>query len=80
VEFRWVDTVPAAMVRLEVEDMEGRPVHAAVVTPGLGTYAAPPWLAEKATDGYLRWRVEAVDNDGRVAARTGWRSLRFDRP
>jgi hypothetical protein len=78
IEFRWSDTPAAAFYRLEVEDMGGQPSLSAVLLPGRGFYRPPPWLKEKATGGApVRWRVVALDRDGRKISESTWRNFRL---
>jgi len=79
VTFAWnpVDNVLA--YRLEVERQDtGEVVLNAVVQQGIGTYAAPPWLAERAAGAELRWRVVALGPAGEPIEESPWRSLAFE--
>lgn len=77
--FSWVDVPAAVLMRLELQattaDKPGAEVLSALVRPGVGTYAAPPWfvLAQKGQG--LRWRVLALDAAGGVLAGSEWRRL-----
>ena len=75
--FRWTDIPRAALYRLEVQRLDGQPVHAALVNPRVGVYVAPPFITEKAGDGYLRWRVVALGPDGGRIDDSGWRDVRL---
>lgn len=72
--FSWVDVPDAVLARLEVE-AEGREVLSALLRPGAGQYLAPPWFAEQQRGKALRWRVRALDAEGRTAATSEWRTL-----
>ena len=75
--FRWADIPRATLYRLEVQRLDGQPVHAALVQPRVGIYVAPPFITEKAGDGYLRWRVVALGPDGGRIDDSGWRDVRL---
>lgn len=77
VTFGWIENSSAAFYRVEVMRDDGELVHGAIVARGLGTYRAPPWLAEKAGGQGLKWRVVAVDARGRDGESTEWRPLRI---
>jgi hypothetical protein len=78
VEFVWVENtgLAPALYEVQVEGKDGRAVLNAVVARGTLRYAAPPWLAERASGQPLRWRVVAMDAGGSVVARSVWRTLR----
>jgi hypothetical protein len=78
--FRWTDVPRATLYRLEVQRLDGQPVHAALIAPRTGVYVAPPFIAEKAGDGYLRWRVVALGADAVRVDESGWRDLRLAPP
>lgn len=83
VAFTWVDPAAATLLRLEVQagGDGGRATEAmaevlsALVRPGTGRYDAPPWFAEAQRGKALRWRVVALDAEGRAAGASAWRSL-----
>mgnify|MGYP001364684826 CR=1 FL=1 len=77
IEFSWIETEAAVLARLEVE-ADGRPVFGAVVPGGTGRYVAPPFLAAARQGRMLRWRIRALDAQGREQARSGWQALRID--
>lgn len=74
--FSWVDIADAALYRLEVE-AGGTAVLTAIVNPGVSSYTAPPWLAQRA-ERPLRWRVIALGADGEALARSRWRALQVE--
>jgi hypothetical protein len=74
VHFSWVTIPEASAYRLELRD-ETAEVLNAVVGAGTASYTTPPWLLKTATTA-LRWRVVAVDPEGRSVARSDWRGLR----
>ncbi|MCW5620483.1 MAG: hypothetical protein KIS79_05180 [Burkholderiales bacterium] len=74
VRFSWVETPRAALYRLEVE-ADGTTLLSALVTPGPADYAAPPWLTQDRAGTQLRWRLVAVDGQGKAFARSTWREF-----
>lgn len=77
VAFRWKEDARAFYYRLEVMDTEGQSILAAVLPAGVLDYRSPPWLAERAPGGSVRWRVVALDRGGEPIRQTDWRELRF---
>jgi hypothetical protein len=77
VTFRWTEEPAAGYYRLEVEDTAGQRLLAAVLPAEVLEYRAPPWLAERAAQGTVRWRVVALDLGGSPVEGTAWRELRF---
>jgi len=71
--FTWLDIEGAALYRLEVEG-DGQPVLAAYVKPLIGQYTAPAFLRDQPAAA-LRWRVVALDAQGRPLGQSEWRSL-----
>jgi hypothetical protein len=76
-ELAWVETADATFYQVEVMDSGGSVVAAAMLNPGAGRYRLPPWTADKAKPGLLRWRVLALDPNGDKLAATEWRSFSF---
>jgi hypothetical protein len=77
--FAWnpIDNVLAYRLEIERSD-NGEPVLQAVVQQGIASYAAPPWLAERAGGGELRWRVVALGPGGGPVEESPWRSMVFE--
>jgi hypothetical protein len=75
VDFSWTEAVNAALYQLEVQ-AGTTTVLESVVPASVVSYRAPPWLADRAVDGSLRWRVSALDFGGNLIGRTPWRDLR----
>ncbi len=78
-EFVWSENPQAKLYRLEIEDDNGKLIHSAVLKAPVQTYRAPSWLKAKAGDGALRWRVIALDQQGKTIGGTSRRSFRFAR-
>jgi hypothetical protein len=76
---RWMEEWGAAVYRVEFVDADGAPLLEALTRRERTSYAAPPLLREKAGDARtVQWRVAALDANGTVLKRSGWRVLRFD--
>ena len=71
--FAWLDIDGAALYRLEVQ-AEGKPLFSAIVPPLRSSYTAPPFVREQPVLD-LRWRVVALDAQGRALGQSEWRSL-----
>lgn len=78
VVFRWSEDGRASYYRLEVVDSGEQSILRAMLPAGVLDYRSPPWLAERATAGPVRWRVIALDLGGEPICRTDWRELRFE--
>jgi hypothetical protein len=79
-EFAWTDPVGAVLMRLELQSLaesRGAEVLSALVRPGVGRYAVPPWFVDAQRGKPLRWRVLALDGEGRALSRSGWRGVSF---
>jgi hypothetical protein len=74
VDLVWRDGSGAALYRVEVQNSSGELVAAALVQPGTGLYRLPSWVKDKITDRRMRWRVVALDVQGRAAGASGWRT------
>lgn len=77
--FVWTEPRQGAISRLEVQTADGRPVLAALVVRGIGTYRAPSWLRQRAPDEHLRWRVTALSATGNVLRASDWRAFTLKR-
>ncbi len=75
-EFSWIEPPGIAWVRLEVRD-DGSNVLSANLPAGEMRYQAPPWLAENGLEN-LHWRIQGLDEDGRVLINSEWRRLGRD--
>jgi hypothetical protein len=76
-ELGWLEEAGASFYQVEVLDSGGSVVAAAMLQRGEGSYLLPPWVAEKAKPGPLRWRVLALDPDGEKLSATDWRTFTF---
>jgi hypothetical protein len=76
-QFSWSELARAAFYRLEVEDLLGKPMLAALLPSGVGAYRAPAWLKDKTGNKLLRWRVRALDQSGKPLTETPWHNLRL---
>lgn len=76
-EFSWVDPPGAMLLRLELRgtaDGEAE-VLSALIRPGVGRYAAPPWVMAEQRSKPLRWRVVALGAGGNALGASEWRAL-----
>jgi hypothetical protein len=73
-EFSWVSAERAALLKLEVQS-EATTVLAALLAPEATRYAAPPFVLDAQRGKPLRWRIVALDGDGRTIGASAWRSL-----
>lgn len=76
VDFTWTDAAGVGSYLLEIEREDGSTVLRAVLPRGQSRYRAPPWLAERAGSGLLRWRVVVIDGSGEPQGGSDWRRLR----
>jgi hypothetical protein len=60
-----------------MQSIAGDLIGAALVQPGTGVYRMPPFIKEKVTDNRIRWRVVALDAQGRAIAASAWRAITF---
>jgi hypothetical protein len=77
IDFVWSENDSATVYRLEVQDAQGVTVLAALMQRGTRVYNAPPWIADKAADGVLRWRVVGLNEIGAEVAQSVWRTLKI---
>ncbi len=75
VTFTWTQMGAALLYRLEVRTPDEVPVLSALLQPGSATYRAPDWLAERAGEGVVEWRVQALGSGGAVVSETPWQRL-----
>ncbi|MGQ0561041.1 MAG: hypothetical protein ACT443_04110 [Gemmatimonadota bacterium] len=74
---RWQAVQGAGFYRLELEKIAGTtPLFAAVIDPGHTTYEVPPFAIANVQEP-LRWRVLALDAQGRELRRSEWRTLQI---
>ena len=70
--FRWRASAGAHEYRLDVEHRDSSRSVSALLTMYTPVYRAPAWFRERLGTGPLRWRVTAMDERGRVLARSAW--------
>ena len=73
-ELAWSEVTQGSVYRVDIQDATGA-VLSALVPSGIGSYRAPPWVTERLTKGPLRWRVVALDIQGKEARASAWRTL-----
>ena len=76
VDLGWLRLSGARYYRLDVESGDQR-IHQAFVSPSSATYRLPPFVRDKAVGNQVRWQVVAIDEAGRVVARSVWSALKF---
>ena len=76
-DLTWRDDAGAVLYRVEMQSSTGELVGAALVPPGTGVYRVPPFIREKVTDQRIRWRVVALDPQGRAVGASAWRFVTF---
>ena len=76
-DLTWRDDSGAVLYRVELKNSTGELVGAALVKPGTGLYRVPPFIKEKVTDKRIRWRVVALDPQGRSIGASVWRLVTF---
>ncbi len=76
-EFSWVGASGAAFHRIELAAVTGQTILSAVLLPGEQSYRAPSWLPQRLVDGSARWRVVALDQNGKPVGETRWRLLKL---
>lgn len=70
----WSDVASAERYRVEIESVaNGAMLLSAIVAPGVGRYAVPPFALP--APGPARWRVTALDAAGRESGRSEWRRV-----
>jgi hypothetical protein len=70
----WVAERGPARYRVEIERAaDGVSVLSAIVAPGAGVYPVPPFVLGQVPDGKVRWRIVALDADGKETGHSEWR-------
>jgi len=76
--FSWDESDDALIYKFVVQRDEKEEILTAMTNPGVMSYTAPPSLREHAGE-KLRWRVEALGNEGIPIATSEWRDLRIEK-
>lgn len=74
----WNRLEEAGFYRIEIETEEGEVVLNAILPATASAYRAPSWLKDRLRGGHLRWRVIALDREGKPLRETLRRSLRIE--
>jgi hypothetical protein len=77
IDLAWLDIEKGAFYQVEVTDANGKTLMSALVPARIGTYRAPSWLSERATQKAAKWRVRALDQNGQTVGESQWRNLSF---
>lgn len=75
-DFSWTESPGASLYKLELEQQDGTSVFSAWLQPGVFAYRAPGWVTNQANTDELKWRVSALDFNGKLTGRTPWRKMR----
>ena len=76
-DLTWRDDSAAVLYRVEMQSSTGELVGAALVQPGTGVYRVPPFIRDKVSEKRIRWRVVALDPQGRAIGASVWRTVTF---
>ena len=69
----WTDVAKVERYRVDIENVaDGATLLSAIVAPGVGRYAVPPFAVSTAP---ARWRITALDAAGREIGRREWRRM-----
>lgn len=69
----WTVVASAERYRVDIENVaDGATLLSAIVAPGVGRYAVPPFAVASAP---ARWRITALDAAGRETGRSEWRRV-----
>jgi hypothetical protein len=71
--FSWADIPEGILYRIEFGSEEAT-IISAFVKAGVSSYQPPPWLMEN-TGMALRWRVQALDQKGKILTQSDWRTF-----
>lgn len=71
--FSWVPLAGAAYCELEIRNSENT-VFTAIVQAEYSDYTLPPWVEMKPGE-LARWRVAAMDSEGKLLGKSGWRRI-----
>lgn len=70
--FTWNQVARAVLYRLDVRTTSGELALTAVLQPGAGAYAPPPWLRTDFGGQLLEWRIQVLNGEGEVVEETSW--------
>ena len=71
----WAPLASALLYRIEIADGANNVLLSVLVQQGVAGYQAPDWVPARAPGSALRWRVRALDADGRGLAESEWREI-----
>jgi hypothetical protein len=80
VDLSWTDVPGASFSRVVVIDPANTVIATALLRHGVDAYRLPPWIWTKTDARQVSWSVEALDENGAVLTRSGWRTLRRQPP
>jgi hypothetical protein len=70
----------ADFYRVDLETQQGEALLSALLPRSARRYEVPTWLAARAADRTIRWRVVGLSADGAHLRTSAWRSARFTEP
>jgi hypothetical protein len=77
--FTWPSVLRTKYYMLQIEDASGNEVHSAILLRDTHSYRGPSWLLERVSTERLRWRVIALDENGKKLNETSTRTLQIVR-
>lgn len=75
--FSWKPLEAAALYRLEIVNNQEKRILSAILPASVAVYQAPSWFQQNFSAERLRWRILALDNNGKNIAQTNWRRFSF---
>lgn len=78
VNLAWTGLPQADVYRVEIESLSRTRVLSALVPGAVAAYRVPPIVKDKVPDGQVRWRVVALDVNGREIRTSAWRGMRVE--
>ena len=77
IDFKWEEVARAAFYKLELANESNETILVALLPSGITVYRMPSWVKDLVTSNSLRWRVMALDENGRPVSQSNWRLLQF---
>jgi hypothetical protein len=74
---RWIPLEGSFFSRIELQGADGKELLTALQRRGVVDYEVPPLVAERAAGTLVRWRVSALDMEGKVMRQSAWGRFRF---
>jgi hypothetical protein len=74
IDLRWESLAGVACYRLEIESGAAA-LHQALLAPAATSYRVPPFVADRAVRGEIRWRLVGIGADGVATATGDWQRV-----